>query len=149
MVLGVGGFLGHEALAAQIAEAAGVGLGQFLAADRFPHLRLGSGQRVAGPFQGGPGGGDAVVQIHRVHLRHQLAGGHDIADIHPHLLDPAGAGGADGVGAAGFHRADAEQGRLQVAPFRAGDGDANRRQGAGAGDDVAETAQEADDQDEQ
>jgi len=83
-----------------------------------------------------------ALWLAHLQVLHLLAGGDHITDIDAHLLDPACRGWTDGIGAAGFHRADTKQRRLQVAALHLNDGDRDSGQRSAADDQIAETTEQ-------
>ena len=133
-----------ELLLAELGIAARVDRRHLAARQRIAPLRLGGGGRAGGAGDRGIERDHALVEVHRVHLRQELAGLHRLADIDRHPEHAAGGGRPDEIGAARLHRADAEQRRRDAGLLHLHHGDAGRGEGAGAHDDEHERTEQDD-----
>ncbi len=82
---------------------------------RVAHLRLGRLPRALRTGQRGVQRGQALVQVHRVHLGQRLAGLHRVAHVHLHRAHPPGHRGPHQPAAPRLHLANAEDLRRHAA----------------------------------
>jgi hypothetical protein len=134
--------LASTALLAQVDVAARVHDGQLPFGQGILALCVGRSRSADRTRHGCVQGGNAFVDIDRVHLGEQLPGLDAVTHIDGDAQYPPGCGGADQIGAPGFDRTDAKERRSDGSGCRPVHGDLGARQRAGANTHKRHTAEQ-------